>query len=70
MDMTYLACGLLMHNSKLLMTNDEGRKQHDLEPSAQTESSMQQSGSFMHKLCVYYVYNQQITGFFFGKRRG
>jgi len=66
MDMTYLACELLMHNSKLLMSNDEGRKQHDLVPSAQTESSMQLLGSFMRKLCVYYVCNKQITVLFFG----
>jgi len=47
------------------MTNDDGRKQHDLSPSARTESSLQQSGSFMHELCVYYVCNKQITVLFF-----
>jgi hypothetical protein len=50
-----------MHNCKLLLTNDEGRKQHDLVPSARTESSLQQSRSFMHNLHVYRVCNKQIT---------
>ena len=47
------------------MTNDEGRKQHDLAPSAQTESWMQQSRPFIHNLCVYYMCNKPITVLFF-----
>jgi hypothetical protein len=42
-----------MHNRNLLMTKDGGGKLHNLVPSAQPESSVKQSGSFVHKLCIY-----------------
>jgi hypothetical protein len=63
-ELTYLVCGLLTYNCKLLMANDEVRKRHNLVQSAWTESSLQQSGLLMHKLWMYYVCNNQITVLF------
>lgn len=52
-----------MHDRELLMTNDKGGKQCDLVPSARTESSVQQSRSFLRNFCMYYENKKQITVF-------
>jgi len=52
----YPVCGISLRDHKLLMTNNEGETQRDLATDARTKSSRQQSGSFMHQLCMYYIY--------------